>query len=52
MSAPIQLYGPYYSRCHRVATGLKRALRTLALAAAVIVGVPMAAGLLYGFLLY
>lgn len=47
MSAPIQLYGPYYGRRLRALQRTARALRVVAIAACVVVGVPMAAGVAY-----
>ena len=51
MTAPLHLYGPYYSRRARVTQRVLRALRTLAIVASVVVGVPMAAGVAYAMYL-
>lgn len=52
MSAPIQLEGPCYGRRrlrrHRLAVRALLALRTAAVVVAVVAGMPMVAGLLYG----
>lgn len=52
MSAPIQLDGPYHPRSHQRLMAALRILRTLAIAAAVVVGVPMIAGVLYALAYY
>lgn len=49
--APIQLEGPYLSRRTRLAHRAMRALRTLAIAACVLVGLPVTAGVLYALYL-
>lgn len=47
MSAPIQLYGPYYGRRLRALQRTARVLRTVVIAVCLVVGLPMAAGVAY-----